>query len=83
MPIPHHLTPLSREKDIQGYTPPPYLGYWLPLATTKTPPFPGFLGKSSRDYGQKIPPLSRENGNAHAAPYAFEWGARVIRHLAS
>ena len=49
---------------------PPYLGkriytcthvygYWLPLAMTKTPPFPGFLGKSSRDYGQKYP-ISRE-----------------------
>ena len=41
-------------------TPPPYLGYWLPLAITKTHPFPGFLGKSFRDYGQKRPPFPRK-----------------------
>ena len=28
---------------------PPYLGCWLPFAITKTPPFPGFRGKFSRD----------------------------------
>ena len=47
---------------------PPYLGYWLPLEMTKTPPFPGFLGKSSRDYTAKKYPLSRENVNAHEPP---------------
>ena len=64
-------TPLSREKDI-----PPYLGYWLPLAITKTPPFLGFLGKSSRDYGLNIPPISQENGNTHAAPSCIRVGGR-------
>ena len=39
---------------------PPYLRYWLPLAITENIPFPGFLGKSSRDYGQKIPNFPRK-----------------------
>ena len=57
MLVPHHRNP--------------YLGYWLPLAITKkTPPFPGFLRKSPRDYTAKKYPLSRENGNTHT----FEWG---------
>ena len=38
-----------------------------------TSPFPGFLGKFSRDYAPNQPSF-RENGNTHAAPYAFEWG---------
>ena len=64
---------------------PPYLGKKdIPLISgigyhwqwQKTPTFLSFLGKSSRDYSQKYP-LSRENGNTHAAPlHAFEWGRR-------
>ena len=57
---PHHLTPPPPEIY------PLYLGYWLPLAITKAPTFPSFLGKSSRDYTPKISP-SREIGNTHAA----------------
>ena len=76
---PHHLKPpisyLGKiSKDI-----PPYLRYWVPLAIyKKTPPFPGFLGKSSRDYGQKYP-LSRENGTRQRAwgPLCIRVGARV------
>ena len=53
----------------------PYLGYWWPLIDNykKTPPFPGFLGKSIRDYGQKYP-LSRENRNTHATPLCIRVG---------
>ena len=58
---------------------PPYLGYWLPLAITKTPPFPGFLGKCSRDYGQKIPPFPEKTGIRMRPPYAFEWGPGVLQ----
>ena len=39
----------------------------------KTPPFLGFLRKSSRDSSQKSP-LSRENVNAHAAPSCIRVG---------
>ena len=68
MLIPHHLNPLSREKNIQGINPPMYLGYWLPLAITppkkkkkkKKKKNPVFLRKSSRDYGQKLPPFPRK-----------------------
>ena len=54
---------------------PPYLGYWLPLAITKNIPFSWFSREIFRDYGQKYP-LSRENGNAHAAPICVRVGAR-------
>ena len=50
------------------------IGYHWQLQ--KHPPFPDFLGKSSRYHGQKIP-LSRENGNTHAAPHAFVGGGGV------
>ena len=39
----------------------------------KNHPTLGFLGKSSRDCCQEYP-ISLENGNAHAPPYALEWG---------
>ena len=54
-------TPLSREKDIQRNTP---LSRILVTVGTykKTPPFPGYLGKSSREYGQKIPPFPEKMG---------------------
>ena len=66
MLVPHQLNP-----PISGisYTPPPYLGYWFPLAITINTPFPGFLGP-------KIPPPpSRENGNTHAAATCIRVGA--------
>ena len=50
--------PLSREKDIQGYTPISGIGYRWQLQ--KTLPFPGFLGKSSRDYTAKNTPRKWE-----------------------
>ena len=86
MLIPHHLNPPISEKDIQGYTP-LHLGYWLPLAITKTHPFPGFRGKSSRDEGQKIPPFPEKMGTHMRPPFAFEWGGggpgRYKWHLSS
>ena len=51
----------------------PYLEYWLSLAITKTPPFPGFLGRASRDYGPKYPPFPRKWEHPCGPPYAFEW----------
>ena len=56
---------------------PPYFGNWLPLAIIKNTHFPGFLGKSSRDYGRKIP-LFRENGNTHAASGWGGGGAAIL-----
>ena len=59
------LEPPISEKDI----PPIYIVYWLPFSNyTKTSPFPGFLGKYKY-------PLSREIGNAHAAPSCIRVGA--------
>ena len=74
MLIPHHLNPLSREKDIQGYT--PYLGYWLPLAITKNTPFFWFSREIFPRLRPKITPLSPENGNAHAASLCIRVGGR-------
>ena len=48
-------TLLSQEKDI-----PPISGIGYHWQLHKNPPFPGFLGKSSRDYGQKYPPFPRK-----------------------
>ena len=59
-PPPPHWTPLSREKDIQGYTPPPISG----IVYKKRPLL-------------KNPTLSRENGNAHAAPLCVRVEARA------
>ena len=74
-PLPDNPPPLSREKDIQGYT--PYLGYWLPLAITKKTPLFLVFSVNLPETTAKKYPLSRENGNSHAAPYAFEWGPGV------
>ena len=66
----------SPETPISGKgPPPPYLGYWLPLAImcNKPLPFASFHGKSSRDYCLQIPP-SRGNGNTHADHHAFGGG---------
>ena len=56
-----------------------YLQYWLPLAVTTPPPpppfSPGFLGKSSRDDGPKIPPFPEKMGICMWPPHTFEWGA--------
>ena len=41
----------------------------ITIGSYKSTPFPGFLGKSSRDKWPKMPPPpSRENGNTNAAP---------------
>ena len=48
-------TPLSQEKDI-----PPISGIGYDWQLQKTPPFPGFLGKSSRDNDPKMPPFPRK-----------------------
>ena len=40
----------------------PHLGYWLPLAIIKTPPFLGFLRKSSTDFTPKILPIPHACG---------------------
>ena len=65
----HHLNPPPPhlgEKDIQGYTPPiSGIGYRWQLHHTHE------IGKSSRDYGQKIPSLY-----AHTAPLCIRVGAR-------
>ena len=52
----------------------PYLGYWLPLAITKNTPFPYFLGKSSRDYGQNTPFPEKMGTPMHAAPLCIRLG---------
>ena len=39
---------------------PPYLGIGYRWQLQNTLPFPGFLGKSSRDYGQKYPHFLRK-----------------------
>ena len=56
------------------------IGYRWPLQ--KTPPFPGFLGKSSRDYGKNIPPFPEKLGsNAHEAPLCIRvgvWGQALV-----
>ena len=58
MLVPHYRNPPILGK---GCTlPPSRLVYWLSLAITKTTPFPGFLGISSRDYGLKYPPFPRK-----------------------
>ena len=55
MPIPHHRTR------------PPYIGYWLLLAITKTPLLRVFSGNLPETTANKYP-LSPENRNMHAAP---------------
>ena len=52
---PSLINPLSRKLSY------PNLGYWLPLAITKTTTFPSFLGKSSRETIRPQIPLSWEN----------------------
>ena len=67
--VPHHLIPLYLgEQNIPP--PPPYHGYWLPFGNYK--PKPPLL---SRAFGTKSQyPLSRENGNTHAAPLGIVGG---------
>ena len=64
MLVPHHPKP-----------PPPYLGYWLPLAITKNAPFSWFSREIFPRLRPKNYPLSRVNGNAHAAPLCIRVGA--------
>ena len=74
----HYPNPISRGKyTIIIYTCTLYLGYWPPLAITKNMrgPFPGFLGKSSRDYVLPHTSLSRLWTRIRP-PYAFKWGRR-------
>ena len=66
VPYHNHETLYLGENDI-----PPYLGYWLPMSITKMHPLPDFLGIFLETTAPKYP-LSRKNGNAHAAPRAFE-----------
>ena len=64
-------------KGFPRISPSKNLGYWLPLAITKHTTFPGFLGKSTRDYGQNIPPppLFRElMGTRMRPPYLHSSG---------
>ena len=60
--------PPSGEKDITHY-----LGYWLPLALTKTPPFSAFSENLPETEAKKSP-LSWESGNGHAAPLCIRVG---------
>ena len=55
MLVPHHRNPLSREQD----NIPPILGIGYHWQLQKHP-FPGFLGKSSRDPDQKYPSFPRK-----------------------
>ena len=64
---------LNRNPLWNGALIPPISSIGYRWQLQKTPPFPGFLGKYSRDYGQKIPPFPRKE-NAHAAPYIRAWG---------
>ena len=82
MLIPHHLKPLFREKDIQGYTVyTPYLGYWLPFAITKNIPFSWFSREIFPRLRPENTPLSRANGNAQAAPLCIPVGGPGNDHL--
>ena len=76
MLVPHHLKPPPPILG-KGYT--PYLGYWLPLViTTKKKTFPGFLGKSSRDHGQKISPFPEKMGIRMRPPHALSGGPGLV-----
>ena len=77
MLIPHHLNPPISGKGYPRIYPIYISGIGYRWQLQKTPPFPGFLGKFSRDYTAKKYPLSRENGNAHAAPLCLRVGAQV------
>ena len=73
MLIPHHLNPPILGK---GYPYTPISG----IAAgnyNKTPPFSWFSQEIFQRLWPNIPPSPRENGNTHAAPYAFEWEARA------
>ena len=48
--------PITRTPYLGKRIYPPISGIGYLWQLQKTSPFPGFLGKSSRDYGQKIPP---------------------------
>ena len=59
MLIPHHQNPPVLGKG-HPRTYPPISGIGYRWQLQKNTPFPGFLGKSSRDYGQKIPTFPRK-----------------------
>ena len=76
-PPPHSIEPCRGYHVCSPSPEPPISGIGYHWQLQKTPPFPGFLAKSSRDYyGQKIPPFSEKMGMRMRPRYAFEWEAR-------
>ena len=71
MLVPHHRSHPILGK---GYT--PLSRYWLPLVITKNTPFAGFSREIFPRLQPKNTPLSRENGNTHAAPSCIRVGGR-------
>ena len=76
MLVPHHRIPPISGK---GYT--PYLGYWLPLAITKPPPFRIFSGNLPETTAQKYPPFPKKMGIYMRPPRAFGGRAQNSSNL--
>ena len=77
--IPHHLNPLSREKDIQGCT--ALSRVLVTVGNYKKHPLSCFFsGNLPETIRPKIPPFPEKMGTRMRPAYAFEWGPGVWGH---